>query len=506
MSSPAEKLAESLQALYDLRSFTNSNAVQSSELSRTHRERLLQAGFLERVVRGWYLISDPKKSPGETTSWYISYWGFCARFLREKYGKKYYVSADQSLLLHAGFSVVPEQLLVHAPSAPNRTTELIHGASLYVVKSKMPTEDLVVTVNGLNLLSPTGSLIQSSPTLFSQQPAECKAVLGMFKDVTPLLRILLAGGHSHIAGRLAGGLRHIGYKTQADKIVGTMAKAFYKIREVNPFQPELPNAIFPSAALPEVCRLRLEWARMREIVVADFPAAPGLPEDQSAYLSFVDALYSTDAYHSLSIENYRVSPQLIERVKAGNWNPGRTADEEQKNALAARGYWNASQVVKKSIERVLRGENAGSVVAEDLTEWYQELFGPTVQVGILRPEDLAGYRSNQVYITNSRHIPPHHRLVFPLMEAYFDLLTQESEASVRVVLGHFFLGYLHPFMDGNGRIARFLMNVMLASGGYPWTIIKVEDREQYMQSLEKASSEGDIEAFTRFLKKQVESA
>ena len=38
------------------------------------------------------------------------------------------------------------------------------------------------------------------------------------------------------------------------------------------------------------------------------------------------------------------------------------------------------------------------------------------------------------------------------------------------------VGYLHPYPDGNGRIARFLMNAMLASGGYPWTVIRVEDR------------------------------
>ena len=331
-------------------------------------------------------------------------------------------------------------------------------------------------------------------------------MLSLFRDVTTLLRMLLAGGHSHIAGRLAGGLRHIGYDAQADQIVNAMAKAYYKVREVDPFQPESPNVAFPSLEIPEVRRLRLDWARMRTVVIDHFPPGPGLPEDQTAYLTSVDALYAADAYHSLSIENYQVSPELIERVKAGNWNPEKLADREQKSALAARGYWNASRLVKKSVKKVLNGENPGKVISEYMTGWYQELFGPSVQAGILRPEDLAGYRSNQVYISNSRHIPPHHRLVFPLMEAYFDLLTNEPEASVRVVLGHFYLGYLHPFMDGNGRIARFLMNVMLASGGYPWTIIKVEDREAYMQALEKASSEGNIEVFTQFIKRQVEGS
>ena len=42
-------------------------------------------------------------------------------------------------------------------------------------------------------------------------------------------------------------------------------------------------------------------------------------------------------------------------------------------------------------------------------------------------------------------------------------------------------------MDGNGRIARFLMNVMLASGGYRWTVIPVEKRSEYVAALEKAA-------------------
>ena len=54
-------------------------------------------------------------------------------------------------------------------------------------------------------------------------------------------------------------------------------------------------------------------------------------------------------------------------------------------------------------------------------------------------------------------------------------------------------------MDGNGRIARFLMNVMLISGGYGWTIIPVERRQEYMITLEKASVNEDITDFTLFL-------
>ena len=58
---------------------------------------------------------------------------------------------------------------------------------------------------------------------------------------------------------------------------------------------------------------------------------------------------------------------------------------------------------------------------------------------------------------------------------------------------------VHPCPDGNGHIGRLLMNVMLAAGGYPWTVIPVERRDDYMAALEDASVRGEIGPFTGFL-------
>ena len=89
------------------------------------------------------------------------------------------------------------------------------------------------------------------------------------------------------------------------------------------------------------------------------------------------------------------------------------------------------------------------------------------------------------------------------MPALFDLLESESEPSVRAVLGHWLFGYIHPYPDGNGRMARFLMNATLASGGYPWTVIRVEDRDAYLEALESASIGGDVRPFAAFIAERV---
>jgi hypothetical protein len=315
-----------------------------------------------------------------------------------------------------------------------------------------------------------------------------------------VLALLLEGGRTTVAGRLAGALRNIGRDRIADDIVKTMQTADYDIREKDPFEDTI-NLILPAREQsPYVNRIRLMWQQMREPILKQFPAAPGRPSDIAAYLKAVDDIYVTDAYHSLSIEGYRVSPELIERVRSGEWNPDENEDDrEHRNALAAHGYWQAYQAVRESVRKVLEGDNPGAVGDDDHSDWYREMFGTSVTAGLLRTADLAGYRNDQVYIRRSMHVPPRHEAVRECMPAFFDLLREEPEPSVRVVLGHFVFVYIHPYMDGNGRMGRFLMNVMLAGGGYPWTVIPLEKRDDYMAALESASVELDIAPFAMFL-------
>jgi hypothetical protein len=202
----------------------------------------------------------------------------------------------------------------------------------------------------------------------------------------------------------------------------------------------------------------------------------------------------------LSIEGYQASPELIERVRSGEWNPDENKDDrEHRNALAAHGYWQAYQAVRESIRRVLEGDNPGAVGDDDHGDWYRKMFRPSVTAGLLRAAALAGYRNDQVYIRRSMHVPLRYEAVQDCMPAFFDLLREESEPSVRVVLGHFVFVYIHPYMDGNGRMGRFLMNVMLAAGGYSWTVIPMEKRDDYMVALESASVKQDIAPFALFL-------
>lgn len=504
MAKPNEKLAASLAQLEKLQK-GGRRVVRSTELTRVHRERLLRNGFLQEVMKGWLISSSPNADPGDTTSWYASFWEFCVSYCTARFGDAWHLSPEQSLLLHAESTVIPRQIIIYTPKGTNNTVELLFGTSLLDLKQKdIPADKDITTRDGLKLLAPEAALVKVTEAFFVRNPVEAQIVLSGVRDAGDMLGRLLDGGHSAVAGRLAGAFRRIGRAAIADEILKVMKSAGYDVRESDPFEPAQTFSALKATQEPIARRLQSQWETFREPVIEAFPKTPSLRQDPKAYLSFVDGIYLNDAYHSLSIEGYRVTPELIERVRSGNWDPDdNEADRQSRDALAARGYWQAFQLVREAVGDVIDAANPGSLVRDCHRDWYRELFQPSVAAGLITASTLAGYRNEAVFLRGSRHVPPRSEAVRDAMPALFELLEKETVPSVRAVLGHWLFGYIHPYPDGNGRMARFVMNVMLASGGYPWTIIRVQDRDDYLAALENASVAQDIEAFARFVAKQV---
>ena len=500
---PSEKLAESLETLHLLQQ-KKKIAIRSKDLTRTHRQRLIRNGFLKEVMKGWYIPTRPDEPAGETTAWYASYWEFCAAYLTDRFSEDWSLSPEQSLMLHAGNRTVPVQLIVRSSKARNQITNLPHGTSMFEIRAALPVGGSLAIVDSLRLFSVPAALVLAAPGFYTQHPTDARTALAIIRDASEVLALLLEGGHSSVAGRLAGAFRNVGRPRIADDILAGMRAAEFTVQESDPFEAPSPFALPRRERSPYVNRIRLMWQAMREPAIKAFPPPPGLPKDIVAYLKRVAETYVLDAYHSLSIEGYRVSAELIERVRSGNWNPDiDKKDQKHKDALAARGYWQAYLTVQDSVRRILKGENAGIVTDKDHGQWYRELFGPSVTAGILKPSDLAGYRNGPVYIRRSMHVPPSADAARDVMPLLFELLAEEKEPAARVVLGHFVFVYIHPYLDGNGRMGRFLMNAMMASGGYPWTIVPVTVRNEYLASLEQASVRQNIKPFSALLARLV---
>lgn len=497
------KLAEGLNALKELQD-SGKTAIKANDLTRMQREILVRNGFLRPIVKGWYMPSRPGEKPGDSTPWYATMRDFIRGYCTERFGDQWYVSAEYSILMHVGATISPRQVVVNSPLAKNGLLNLPDNCSIVDCKVNDIPLGKIETIEGIRVLTLPRALIRVPSAFFINNVQDAHIALHQLRDASELNRELLEGGHSTIAGRLAGALRTVGRSELADDVLGTMRAAGFLVTESNPFSVVPPSLVFDRAQSPYVLRMRLMWQAMRDLVLDSFPPEPGTPLDIEKYMESVEENYKTDAYHSLSIEGYRVTTELIQKVATGNWNPDASStDADAKNAMAAHGYWLAHNMVKATIRTILGGTNPGAAFRLDHGSWYRKLFSPNVDAGFLKLADLAGYRADKVFIRNASHVPPSQDAVRDMMPELCDLLEAEPSAAVRAVLGHFLFVYIHPYIDGNGRLGRFLMNTMLASGGYPWTVIRIEQRSEYMAALEDASSRGEIKPFAAFIAKSM---
>ncbi|HEX9045643.1 MAG TPA: Fic family protein, partial [Verrucomicrobiae bacterium] len=486
------RLADALERAIKM---AEKQVVRSAALSRSDREILLDRGYLQEVFKGWYLLRKPGDKAGDSTAWYSTFWDFLSVYMEERFGTDYCLSASSSIDAHTGANLIPAQVIAMTARGGKMLLKLPHNTSIMVYQDEKNLPGTVEVVNGVRVMPLALALCRMPPTFFENQPVSAEIALRAVKSVDDLARVFLEMNSPTLAGRLVGAYEFLGDKGRATQLASTARAAGMKLDPVNPFVREKPILTGkPRLISPCVGRIQALFSTMRDPVIELFKDMP--PRHVSApdqYLQNVDAVYEQDAYNSLSIEGYRVTHELIAKIRAGTWDPdGDPQDKQQRDAMAAKGYLTAFQLVQKAVKRVLDGESAARVARTGYQDWYRALFSETVKAGLLQSADLAGHRNMPVYIRTSRHVPPPYTALSDAMSALFDLLELEEHAIVRAILGHWLFGFIHPFNDGNGRIARFLMNVMMASGGYPWTIVRMERRSQYLAGLEAASVEHNI--------------
>lgn len=118
------------------------------------------------------------------------------------------------------------------------------------------------------------------------------------------------------------------------------------------------------------------------------------------------------------------------------------------------------------------------------------------------------YRTVQVLISGARHVPPQPYMVRKEMESLFIWFNENKSTLHPVLLAaemHERLVTIHPFIDGNGRTARLLMNLILLQNGFPIAILKgdAQSRLIYYKALETAQVENDKAPFIDFIAQNI---
>lgn len=145
---------------------------------------------------------------------------------------------------------------------------------------------------------------------------------------------------------------------------------------------------------------------------------------------------------------------------------------------------------------------------EPLSEWQIKNIHRLILKGI--NDEYAGvYRDQQVFISGVKHVPPAPLLINEQMDKLINWYEQETDHLHPITRGamlHVIFVGIHPFIDGNGRTSRLLLNLELMKEGFPPIIIKVENRLQYYETLDKAHTEKDYGDFIQLVAKEVDDS
>jgi len=145
---------------------------------------------------------------------------------------------------------------------------------------------------------------------------------------------------------------------------------------------------------------------------------------------------------------------------------------------------------------------------EELSEWQIKNIHRLVLKGI--SDEYAGvYRNQNVIISGAKHTPPDFIIVPDEMKEFINWYEKEAyklhPIEKAAYLHGVFVG-IHPFVDGNGRTSRLLMNLELMKNGYPPTVIRAENRLEYYNALDKAHTTGNYYDFTKLVAEEVEKS
>ncbi|PRD25832.1 UNVERIFIED_CONTAM: Adenosine monophosphate-protein transferase FICD-like protein [Trichonephila clavipes] len=197
-------------------------------------------------------------------------------------------------------------------------------------------------------------------------------------------------------------------------------------------------------------------------------------------------VYFLHIHHTLAIEGNTMSlAQTRTVVETKTVVPGKSIMEH--NEIL--GLESALRYMNKTF-----ANHSETLTVLDILEIHKRVLGH------VDPLSAGTFRSSPVFVGD--YAPPAASEVVYLMEKFVDWLQSEDMMLLHPVkqaaLAHYKLAHIHPFIDGNGRTARLLMNLILMRAGYPPVIIRKQDRSVYFNALQMAN-EGDARPFVRFI-------
>ncbi|MCA1032874.1 Fic family protein [Bacillus timonensis] len=199
-------------------------------------------------------------------------------------------------------------------------------------------------------------------------------------------------------------------------------------------------------------------------------------------------------YHTNAIEGNTLTINETKIVLEGITVGGKTLREH----LEVLNHRDAIKYVEEIVQK-----------GEPLSEFQIKNLHRLILKGI--DDEYAGvYRDQQVFISGAKHIPPAPFLIKEKMEQllhwYNQAVTKKLHPVARGAMLHALFVGVHPFIDGNGRTSRLLLNLELMKDGFPPIVIKMGNRLAYYEALDKAHTQEEYDDFIKLITIEVEDS
>jgi Fic family protein len=178
---------------------------------------------------------------------------------------------------------------------------------------------------------------------------------------------------------------------------------------------------------------------------------------------------------------------------------GSTMTFEDTRLLLERGFVRSPRPAHDIMETQSHAKLLGRLMATpapvslaNLRSWHKELFVQT------KPDIAGTFRTYEVRIRGSKHKPPPPEQVEPMLKALVDWSRRSKNSLHACELAgefHFRFEHIHPFGDGNGRVGRLAMNMLLFNSGYPMLNVPYTRRGGYYNALEEGDARRDPRRF-----------
>lgn len=218
----------------------------------------------------------------------------------------------------------------------------------------------------------------------------------------------------------------------------------------------------------------------------------GLPSPVEA-ADIWKGIWFEEAHHSTAIEGNTLVLKQVETLLAEGRAVG---DKELKDYLEVRGYADAAEWVYGQAIEPGAWRHTELITVTEIRQIHEMAMRPVWDVAphpqALATEGPGSYRQHEIHPFPEGMTPPSHPLVASMMQDWVEsarkLVARTPEFAEQIAALHGDFERIHPFLDGNGRTGRLVLNLLLVRLGYPPAIIYKQQRTPYLQALRRADA------------------